>query len=160
MWDGFHEQRHFEVYNTDDAKRIKLSRLCMEGSTIHWFNIWRAAEQSPTWSSLKQALILRYGGTRYDNPYEALKVLHQVGTVEEYIKTFEFVSSQLPNLSEQQYVGYFMDGLKLEIRQRVHTLRPGTRWQVMEFARDIEAETEGIERFVMASQDVLELHLQ
>lgn len=71
----------------------------MEGSTIHWFNLWREAEENPTWSRLKQELMLRYGGTRYDNLYEALKVLHQIGTIEEYIETFEFVSSQVPKLT-------------------------------------------------------------
>lgn len=120
--------------------KIKLARMCMEGSTIHWFNLWRESEEDPSWKSLKQALMLRYSGTRYDNPFEALKVLHQVRTVEDYIETFEFVSSQIPKLTELQYVGYFMGGLKPDIRLKVHTLRPSTRWQVMQVSRDVEAE--------------------
>lgn len=40
-------------------------------------------------------------------------------------------------------MGYFMGGLKLEIRQRVHMHRLTMRWQVMQLAHDIEAETEG-----------------
>lgn len=38
-----------------------------------------------------------------------------------------------------------MGGLKLEIRQKVHTHRPETRWHVMQLLRDVEAETEGVE---------------
>lgn len=60
--------------------------------------------------------MLRYGGTQYDNPYEALKVLHQSGMIEEYIEAFKFVSSQVPKLTEQQYVGYCMGRLKAKIR--------------------------------------------
>lgn len=95
---------------------------------------------------MKQALMLRFGGTRYDNPFKALKILQQLGTMEDYIETFEFVSSQVPKLTEQQYVGYFMGGLKAEIRQRVHTFRPTSRWQVMQLARDVESELEGTNR--------------
>lgn len=94
-------ETYFEVHNTYDAMRIKLTRLCMEGSTIHWFNLWREDEGNPTWENLKKALMRRYGGTHYDNPFEALKVLQQFGTVEEYIETFEFVSSQVSKLPKQ-----------------------------------------------------------
>lgn len=35
-------------------------------------------------------------------------MLHQAGTVEEYIDTFELISAQVPRLYEGQYLGYFM----------------------------------------------------
>lgn len=65
--------------------------------------------------------------------------------MEEYIEIFEFVSLQVPKLSEEQYVGYFIGGLRMDLRQRVHTHRPESRWQVMQLARDIEAESGSIE---------------
>lgn len=71
-------ETYFEVHNTDDAMKIRFTRLCMEGGTIHRFNPWQESEENLTWNNLKQALMLRYGGTRYDNPYEALKDLHQL----------------------------------------------------------------------------------
>lgn len=75
-------ETYFEVHNTDNNMKIKLSRLCMEGCTIHWFNIWRKSDENLTWGSLKQALMLRFGGMRYDNPFEALKILQQSRTME------------------------------------------------------------------------------
>lgn len=69
-------------------------------------------------NALKHALMLQYGGTRYGNPFEALKVLHQVGTIKEYIETFEFVSSQVSKLSEQQYVDFLFYG-RVEARNQV-----------------------------------------
>lgn len=86
-------ETYFEVHNIEDVMKVKLAQLCMEGSTIHWFNLWRESEEDPSWKTLKQALMLRSSGTRYDNPFEALKIPHQVGSVEDYIETFEFVSS-------------------------------------------------------------------
>lgn len=32
------------MHNTDDTMKIKLGRLCIERSTIHWFNLWRDSE--------------------------------------------------------------------------------------------------------------------
>lgn len=63
---------------------------------------------------LKQALIDRYGGRRSDNLFEELKDLKQTGDVEDYISEFEYVSSQVNRLPEEQYLGYFLGGLKPE----------------------------------------------
>lgn len=67
-------------------------------------------------------------------------MIQQSGSVTEYIEQFEVVSSQVPKLTEPQYIGLFMGGLRVEIRQRVHTLRPTTRWMVMQLARDVKME--------------------
>jgi len=63
--------------------------------------------------------------------------------VEEYISEFEFLSSQVNRLPEEQYLGYFVGGLKPEIRVRVRTLNPQNRLQAMKMAQDIEVETRG-----------------
>lgn len=44
-----------------------------------------------------------------------LKDLQQAGDVDEYVTEFEFVSSQLGRLLEEQYLRYFMGGLRPEI---------------------------------------------
>lgn len=54
---------YFEVHNSNDTIKIKLARLCMKGSTIHWVNLWCKYEENPTWKTLKQALMLHYEGT-------------------------------------------------------------------------------------------------
>ncbi|KAI5423287.1 hypothetical protein KIW84_046322 [Lathyrus oleraceus] len=66
----------------------------------------------------ERSLIERYGGRKSDNSFEELKDLQQMGDVEEYILEFEYVSSQVGRLPEEQYLGYFMGGLKSEIRLR------------------------------------------
>lgn len=35
---------YFDVQNTTDKMRVKLARLSMEGSTIHWFNLLMETE--------------------------------------------------------------------------------------------------------------------
>ncbi|PNX68299.1 pentatricopeptide repeat-containing protein, partial [Trifolium pratense] len=53
---------------------------------------------------------------------------------------FELLSSQVGRLPEEQYLGYFMSGLKPAIRRRVRTLNPKTRMQMMRMAKDVEEE--------------------
>lgn len=112
----------------------------MDGPTIHWYNLLCETEDDLTWLKLRRALIERYRGQRYDNPFEELSVLKQEGNVEDYVAEFEYISSQVSRLPEEQYLGYFMGGLCEEIRCRVRTLGPLNRSQAMKVARDVEAE--------------------
>ncbi|GAU10872.1 hypothetical protein TSUD_424570, partial [Trifolium subterraneum] len=122
--------------------RVKLARLSMEGSTIHWFNLLMETEDDLSWEKLKRSLIARYGGRRLENPFEELSTLKQQGTVEEYVEAFELLSSQVGRLPEEQYLGYFMSGLKPQIRRRVRTLNPRNRMEMMRIAKDVEGEME------------------
>jgi hypothetical protein len=89
---------------------------------------------------LKRALLGRYGGRRLENPFEELSTLTQKGSVEEFVEAFELLSSQVGRLPEEQYLGYFMSGLKPQIRQRVRTLNPRNRMEMMRIAKDVEEE--------------------
>lgn len=143
-------EAYFEVHNTPDDLKVKLSRLCMESNTIRWFTLLRETDEHLTWAKFKQALLLQYGGTIYDNPFEELSMVYQVGTLDEYIEIFELISAQVPHLLENHYLGYFMGGLLPDFRQRVCSLHPDSRWRAMQVARDMEHEVEG----TLASSDV------
>ncbi|KAJ9541667.1 LOW QUALITY PROTEIN: hypothetical protein OSB04_028173 [Centaurea solstitialis] len=134
---------YFEVQGTPANIKVKLAKLSMEGATIHWFNLLWATTENLTWEKFKQALIERYGGRQSDNPFEELKDLAQIGSVDEFITDFEFVSSQVSRLPEEQYLGYFLGGLRPEIRLRVRTFNPVNRIQAMKIARDVESELQG-----------------
>jgi hypothetical protein len=131
---------YFDVQNTGDEMKVKLARLSMEGATIHWFNLLMETEDLLTWEKLKKSLIARYGGRRLENPFEELSTLKQTGSVEEFMEAFELLSSQVGRLPEEQYLGYFMSGLKSNIRRRVRTLNPQNRMQMMRIAKDVEEE--------------------
>ncbi|MCI22792.1 retrotransposon gag protein, partial [Trifolium medium] len=51
---------YFDVQNTSEEMKVKLARLSMEGSTIHWFNLLLETEDELSWVKLKKALIARY----------------------------------------------------------------------------------------------------
>lgn len=82
----------------------------------------------------------RFGTGRLDNLIEELKEMKQKGTIEEYIEDFELYSSQCGRLLEQQFLGYFIVGLRNDIRKKIRTLKQNNRYQAMQMARDIEGE--------------------
>lgn len=87
-----------------------------------------------TWEVLKNEFLQRLG--HFDaNPYQVLASIQQIGTVAEYVEDFEMVAALVPRQPELQYVGYFMSGLKDEVRSKHST----TRISAMRLARLAEA---------------------
>lgn len=64
-------------------------------------------------------------------------------TVTEYITAYEEIVSQILDLPEQQYMGFFLKGLKLEMRERVIAFFPTDIMRAMTLARMIEKEVAG-----------------
>ncbi|KAJ1388293.1 Retrotransposon gag domain [Sesbania bispinosa] len=77
-------------------------------------------------------------GDEVQNTYEELASLRQQGSVQEYIEEFEILAALVPHQPEQQYVGYFLNGLKVDIHSwvRIHNL--DSRLKAMQLAHNIE----------------------
>lgn len=101
-------ETYFEVQGSSEEVKVKLAKLSMDGSTIHWFNLLNETKDALTWPKLNQALIERYGGRQNVNPFEELTDPQQTGSVDEYIAEFEYISSKVGCLPEEEYLGYFM----------------------------------------------------
>ncbi|GAU22407.1 hypothetical protein TSUD_122930 [Trifolium subterraneum] len=137
---------YFHVQNTRSEIKVNLAQLCMEGSTIHFFNALIRENEDMTWEGLKEALLERYGGHGEGDVYEQLTELKQEGTVEEYITNFEYLIAQIPKLPEKQFQGYFLHGLKTEIRGKVRSLVAMgelSRTKLMQVTRAVEKEIQG-----------------
>lgn len=57
-----HAEPYFEVHGSSEEMKVRLAKLSMEGSAIHWFNLLCETEDALTWSKQKKSLIERYGG--------------------------------------------------------------------------------------------------
>ena len=100
-------ETYFEIHGSSKDMKIRLAKICMEGSTIHWFNLLKETKDNLTGGKLKKMMVDRYGGRRCDNPFEGLKDLHQEGDVEEYISEFKFLSSQVNRFAGGTIFGIF-----------------------------------------------------
>lgn len=93
-----------------------------------------------TWENLKETMIMWFGVGRLDNPFEELKDLHQTSSMEEYISSFELFSPQMWMIARKSVLGYFIGGLRPEVRSRVWTHKPKNKYVAMHLARDVEVE--------------------
>ncbi|MCH83545.1 RNA-directed DNA polymerase (Reverse transcriptase), partial [Trifolium medium] len=113
---------------------------------IHFFNSLLNEDEDLTWDRLKFVLLERYGGRGEGDVYEQLTELRQVGTVDEYIAEFEFLTAQIPKLPDKQFLGYFLHGLKTEIRGKVRSLAAVgelSRAKLLQVTRVVEREIRG-----------------
>lgn len=137
---------YFRVQDTIPEVKVNLAQLCMEGPTIHFFNSLIGEDGELTWENLKEALLERYGGHGDGDVYEQLTELKQEGTVEEYILEFEYLIAQIPKLPGKQFLGYFLHGLKSEIRGKVRslaTMGEMSRSKLLQVTRAVEKEVKG-----------------
>ncbi|MCH96321.1 retrotransposon gag protein, partial [Trifolium medium] len=135
---------YFRVQDTRSEVKVNLAQLCMEGPTIHFFNSLINENENLNWDQLKQALLERYGGHGEGDVYEQLTELRQRGNVDDYINDFEYLTAQIPRLPDKQFLGYFLHGLKEEIRGKVRSLSVMgdlSRSKVLQVARAVERET-------------------
>lgn len=134
---------YFKVQSTKEELKVSLAQLCMEGHTIHFFRALLDDDEHLTWEKLKEALLERYGNMGEGSIFEQLSALKQENGVEEYIQAFEGLIAQVAKLPDEQYMGYFIHGLKDGIRGRVRSLKalgPISRPRLMNLARAVEVE--------------------
>ncbi|KAF2287440.1 hypothetical protein GH714_040459 [Hevea brasiliensis] len=74
------------------------------------------------------------------NPYERLATVYQEKSVDEYIDVFVALASQVEGLTDQQYLGFFLSGLREEIRVRIHSQDSVNIFSIINLAREIELE--------------------
>jgi hypothetical protein len=137
---------YFKVQGTSPEVKVSLAQLCMDGPTIHFFNSTIRENEDLTWEELKEALLERYGGHGEGDVYEQLTELKQDGTIEDYITEFEYLVAQIPKLPDKQFRGYFLHGLKPEIRGRVRSFAAMgelSRSKLLQVTRAVEKEVGG-----------------
>ncbi|KAL6516002.1 hypothetical protein OROGR_019307 [Orobanche gracilis] len=88
----------------------------------------------------------RYGGLGVGDMFEQLASLRQEGDVEEYIEMFEKLTAQVKKLPDDQFFGYFIHGLKDNLKGRIRSMRalgPLSRSRLMTLVRTVEMELQG-----------------
>ena len=110
----------------------------MVGVAQHWFTIVNQIYDSITWEQFTRELLQRFSGLAIQNPYEQLATMKQVTSIHDYIDDFEYLLSLVPRLPESQALGYFVAGLRDEVKPWVRLHRPQSRLDAMYLAKDIE----------------------
>lgn len=120
-------EQYFEGLSlTDKASKVRTATLYLIDTTMLWWrrkhvDIERGTCHIDTWDDFKNELKQHFYP---DNVvYEArkkLRELKQQGTIHEYVKEFTTLMLQIPNLSEEDLLFYFMDELQSWAKQELH----------------------------------------
>lgn len=70
--------------------------------------------------------------------FEILATLRQDGTVEEFVRHFEVLMGQTRGVPEEQVLGYFLAGLREDVKGQVRIQNPPDLMEAMRIARDVE----------------------
>lgn len=67
-----------------------------------------------------------------------MATIRQTTTVEEYVKEFEALAGQMKEFSDNKLLGYFLAGLREELRCQMRPHDPRDLMSATKIARDIE----------------------
>ncbi|KAM0043609.1 putative nucleotidyltransferase, Ribonuclease H [Helianthus debilis subsp. tardiflorus] len=129
---------YFDLNRTSDDARLQLARLSMVGVAQHWFTIITQVHPTISWHDFQSELLQRFSGLEIQNPYEQLATIKQGDSIYDYIDDFEYLLSLVPRLPESQTIGYFVAGLKDDVKKWVRLHRPCSRLDAMYLAKDVE----------------------
>lgn len=131
-------EKLFEIQGVKTAERMCLAFISTEGNVVHWFQFRRQLSKNASWEEFTAALLQRFGGEGRGTVYERLAAVRQKGDIEDFIQEFELLVAQAPQTPEDQLMGYFLVGLRPNIRNQVRPHDPKSLIRAMEIARDVE----------------------
>ncbi|OMO78169.1 Retrotransposon gag protein [Corchorus olitorius] len=111
----------------------------MTGEALCWYQWMYENEQLINWESFSQALLSRFGPSKYQNPSAALFKLKQRGTVTEYQQEYEILANQVKGVSDEHLLHCFISRLHPEIQHEVIPLTPTNLTHALSLAKMIEA---------------------
>lgn len=112
-------EKFFDIQHIKEKLKLRLAFINMEGNTIYWFQSWKRNTKRRTWKAFTTALVCRYGGNRGGDVYERLAAICQTGTIAEFVQEFEILAAQISGASEAQLRGYFLAGLRDDMRDKI-----------------------------------------
>nr|XP_012570681.1 uncharacterized protein LOC105852001 [Cicer arietinum] len=130
--------KFFTIQKIKTEERLNLAHISMEGDALHWFQFWLDKNKNAAWKGFSEAILRRFGGEHRRSVFEYLAGLKQRGSMDEFIYEFELLIARVKLVPEVQLMGYFMNGLRKELRGLVRPHHPRTLVRAMEMARDVE----------------------
>ena len=140
--------KHFVFYGTstfpDDASRIRLAVMYLEGPAMDWWEHEPRKEQIVDWAEFVAGLHSRF------RPMQAATVarhriasLKQTGSASAYANIFQKELTPITDMSPADKIFFFRQGLKPALAQKVLEKNPKTLHEAMDIAITADANFRG-----------------
>ncbi|CAA7022296.1 unnamed protein product [Microthlaspi erraticum] len=117
-------ERFFRLGNYNDAERMEVLFITLQGPALHWFNKEMSRDPFRDWVQFKKRLIAMFNQKMEDNPQMRLFALKQKGPVTEYVNEFEELTTIVTGAEEENLDHVFYLGLKPEMQEVVKMQKP------------------------------------
>ena len=120
--------RYFNLCKIAEASKVELPSLYMTGKAELWVAGYLSNRKNVDWEDFKFYVVARFQDNSCNNVVENYNKLVQVGSLEDYIDSFEHANSDLSRygyaLCDEYMLDSFIGGLKSEIRPFVKAFNP------------------------------------
>ncbi|KAJ4889334.1 Retrotrans_gag domain-containing protein [Raphanus sativus] len=116
MFDGKHPygwiarmENFFRVGQYSEHQKLELIALSLEGDVLSWYNGEDKRLPFKNWTELKKRIVSRFGNHQMSTPKQCLAVITQTGTVADYVRRFEEVSSLVVGVDDEMLEAVFLE---------------------------------------------------
>ncbi|XP_041999963.1 uncharacterized protein LOC121749458 [Salvia splendens] len=131
-------EQYFLIFGTTPENRVGLAMVALAGEALPWYQLLRHRVPDLPWARFARELMKHFGGTGALNEYEAFAAVRHTGSLAEFVAAFEARLAQVPDISCQQYLGFFMAALRPEVRLQVKAAKITTYEDAVEMALDLD----------------------
>ncbi|KAG6702641.1 hypothetical protein I3842_07G045800 [Carya illinoinensis] len=135
----YREEQFFDYQQTEEVEKLHLAAYHLDWEVQMWYQLFKDSEGIVSWEALKEGLRIRYGPTMFEEHFESLSKLQQMGSVREYQLQFEQLLSHVGKLAPNHQLRCFINGLKEPVCTDVQAVRPTTITDGIGLARLFEA---------------------
>lgn len=118
--------------------RLEAVVVALEGDALRWYQWEHKRHPIRRWADLKEFILRQFRSSSGGSLYEQWLTTVQTSTVAEYRRKFIETAAPLERISEEIFLGQFLNGLKEDIRAEVRLLIPLNLEQAMEMALRVE----------------------
>ncbi|XP_042044637.1 uncharacterized protein LOC121790506 [Salvia splendens] len=112
-------EQYFLVSNIPLEKRLGVAMVALAGPALPWYQLLRRRLPALTWDRFQQELMKRFGDKMALDSYEAFASTRHDGSLVEFVAAFEARLAQIGDLSDHQYLGFFLAALRPEVRMHM-----------------------------------------
>ncbi|XP_074298103.1 uncharacterized protein LOC141628919 [Silene latifolia] len=131
--------RYFELCKIPNNQKADLASLYVIGKAESWVQSYMSVRANVDWNDFAMDLCARFKEAIDSKVVEEFNKLCQVGSLEDYLDTFEHLRGLMLQrnrlLPDQYFLDSFVGGLKPAVKPFVKAFKPGSLTEAVEYAR-------------------------
>lgn len=139
-------ERYFKLNHLNDEEQIEVAVISFEGDALRWFQWEHRRQPMNDWKTVKLGILKQFRSCAMGSLCEQFLALKQEGSVDDYRKKFVALAAPLEGISEEIFLGQFINGLDPVVKAELRLLDPINLNVAMDIASKIEEKNKVISK--------------